>query len=241
MPGLKGDYGNADRNPIRRRFRPSDIILRGRSAQGSSDLFQLNGDGRRLWGDSTLPPTTIPDNGFRTPLTGFQNYPIELAQTDTTQTSQLLTLSLCKADQSMLISNVTVATGGTAAGATPSLIQAGLYTIAGGVATLAASTPHDATLLTATFTPYTKALSTPFAVVRGQDLYFGFLVVTAAAAPKLACRAGAVVNANGGMDGVFGTGFRLGCQIAGQATLPASFALSSSSVAGSNVVWALFT
>lgn len=78
----------------------------------------------------------------------------------------------------------TIESGGTAAGATPTLVRIGLWTMAAnGDLTLVASTPNDTTLLAAASTDYFKALSVPYAFIGGQRYAAGILVVTGATAP----------------------------------------------------------
>lgn len=198
-------------------------------------------DGLYLTAGQGLYGAATPGWPYRRPASGFQNYPVELALTQTTQTNQLLSLNLFTAPQTFTASNVTVATGGTAAGATPTLTRFGIYTIAGTTATLAANVANDTSKLTATFTPYTYPLAAAYQFIAGVDYYFGALVVTGATAPVLAARAGSVVSANSGMDTIFGSGFRIGCQLTGQSDLPGSFSITGTSLSGTNVAWAMFT
>lgn len=110
-----------------------------------------------------------------------------------TMTSGTLRLAYFTSRKSETITQLKAVVGGTAAGATPTLIRYGLYSVdASGNLTLVASTPNDTTLLTITTTPYPKAVSVPYAVQRGQRYAFGVLVVTGATAPSLL--ASAVVN-----------------------------------------------
>jgi hypothetical protein len=82
------------------------------------------------------------------------------------------------------ISQIQVTSGTTAAGATPTKVRFGIYTeAANGDLTLVASTPNDTTLLAATSTLYTKALSVPVTLVRGQRYAFGYHIETAATVP----------------------------------------------------------
>lgn len=68
-----------------------------------------------------------------------------------------LTYFICPS--SATFSNITVFCGGTAAGATPTLLRFGLYSVdASGNLTLIASTPNDTTLLAAPVTSYTKGV-----------------------------------------------------------------------------------
>lgn len=120
--------------------------------------------------------------------------------------------------------NVRVYSGGTAAGATPTLVRFGLYSVAAdGAGTLVASTPNDTTLLAAQATAYTKAWSSPIALDAGQRYAFAHLVVTAAAAPTL------VGNVLGDANMASVTP-RLAGLLAAQSDLPASFTNAALSV-----------
>lgn len=73
----------------------------------------------------------------------------------------------------------------TAAGATPTLIRFGVYSVASnGDLTLVASTPSDTTLLAAGATRYEKALSSSWAKTAGVRYCVALLVVTTETAPK---------------------------------------------------------
>lgn len=74
----------------------------------------------------------------------------------------------------------------TAAGATPTLVRFGLYSVdASGNLALIGSTPNDTTLLAAPNTAYTKALSTPAAITKGSRYAIGLIVTTGATPPLL--------------------------------------------------------
>lgn len=81
---------------------------------------------------------------------------------------------------------------GAAAGATPTLVRIGIYSVAAnGDLTLIASTPNDTTLYATANTVYTKALTASFNTVKGTRYAIGILVVTAAALPTLVGLSGA--------------------------------------------------
>lgn len=135
--------------------------------------------------------------------------------------SQSLRLAYFTASKTETANSVRVLTGSTAAGATPSLVRIGLYTIAAnGDGTLVASTPNDTTLLAVVTTAYTKAFSAGYAKTAGERLAIGVLVVTAAAAPTLV-GASSVIASESAMAP------RLSGLIAAQANLPASFLAAS--------------
>lgn len=120
-----------------------------------------------------------------------------------------------------------------AAGATPTLIRYGLYTVAGnGDLTLVASTPNDTSLLSGANNNYTKSFSASYGLVTGTRYAFGLLVVTAAAAPT-------VLGNNGGGNTTTGhltRAPRLAAALTGQTDLPSS-ATSASLTATANRIY----
>ena len=103
--------------------------------------------------------------------------------------SQQLRLSFFTALKTETVTQVRCATGSTAAGATPTLVRMGVYSVAGadsqGDLTLLTATASDTSLLAAANTAYTAPLTTPLSKVAGQRYAVGLLVVTAAATPTL--------------------------------------------------------
>jgi len=125
------------------------------------------------------------------------------------------------------VNQIRLATGSTAAAATPTVCRVGLYSVAAdGALTLVASTANDTTLFAAVNTAYTRSVTTPYQKVAGQRYALGIIVVTAATAPSFA-----------------GTGFTSGAELAvsprkaaalsGQNDLPASVAAASLALSGS--------
>ena len=100
--------------------------------------------------------------------------------------SGYVTFSFWTADKTEPINNVKVTTGGTAAGATPTLCRMGIYSVnaAGDLTALLAATANDTSLFAAANTVYTRALTTQFNKVAGQRYATALLVVTGAAMPK---------------------------------------------------------
>lgn len=136
-------------------------------------------------------------------------------------TSGTLALSYFTADKTETINNVTLYTGTTAAGATPTLVRVGIYSLDGsGNGTLVASTPNDTTLLAAASTAYTKALSAPFSKVAGTRYAIGLLVVSGATMPSFQ---GPLAVSSAPSQTVFGLPPRLCGRLTGQTDLPASF------------------
>lgn len=98
-----------------------------------------------------------------------------------------LRLTYFTATRSEIVNSVRLIEGATPAGATPTLVRVGIYTVAAnGDITLVASTPNDTALLSgAAGTVVTKALSSPLLKVAGQRYAVGILVVTGATAPTV--------------------------------------------------------
>lgn len=131
--------------------------------------------------------------------------------------SGVMELTFFTARKSETVGTLRVRTGNTAAAATPTLIRLGVYTVAAnGDGTLIASTPNDTTLLAATFSGYSKALSAGFAKVAGQRYAVGKLVVSAAAMPTFVGK-----NSLGVVDPTVAP--RLMGSLAAQADLPGTF------------------
>jgi hypothetical protein len=136
----------------------STVVLRAADPLESSGLVS---------GESALPRQLINSTGI-------------------SMTSGTIRLTYFTARKSETVNNVRVLCGTTAAGATPTLIRVGIYTVANnGDLTLVASTASDTTLLAAANTAYTKALSAPYAKVAGTRYALGLIVVTAAALPTM--------------------------------------------------------
>lgn len=153
---------------------------------------------------------------------GEGTLPRDLVVAGVTMSNQSLRLAYFTAQKTETINNARVATANTAAGATPTLIRIGLYTVAAnGDITLVASTANDTTLLATQNTSYTKALSAPYLKVAGRRYAAGLLVVTGATAPT-------VVGANTAINGTeAGLSPKLGGLVSSQSDLPASVAAAS--------------
>lgn len=123
---------------------------------------------------------------------------------------------------------------GTAAGATPTLIRGGLYTVdLSGNLTLVASSANDTTLLNGTNVAYTKSFSTPYGLTQGLQYAFGFLFISAATAPTILMPA----LANAVTHFAYDTAPRVSGVVSSQSDLPSS--VSAGSVSSLNVImWA---
>lgn len=145
----------------------------------------------------------------------------EVSSSAAPTTNQTLRLTFFTANKSFTATQVRTETGGTAAGATPTLCRIGLYKVeANGDLTLIASTPNDTTLWAAATTVYTKAFSASVDIVFGQRYALGILVVTAATAPTFT--GSNVINAT-----ECGTDPRISATQSGQADLGNSYTNAS--------------
>lgn len=145
-------------------------------------------------GGITHNPVTARELPLSELTNGFGTVPRECVNSTTTMTSQTARYSFFTAPMSATITKVAVYCTG-AAGATPTKIRFGIYTVAAnGDITLVANTAHDAALLVTTIR-YEKALASSYAVTAGTRYAVGLLVVTAAAAPTIAAH----VNGSGAL------------------------------------------
>lgn len=137
--------------------------------------------------------------------------------------SGVLRLTYFTAKKTENITQLRVITGNPAAGATPTLVRFGVYSVAAnGDLTLVASIANDTTLLSTTFSRFTRSLSATWAKTQGQRYAFGGLCVTAAAAPILAGAITSAFNAGEAAEEP-----RLTGTVTGQTDLPASILAAS--------------
>lgn len=163
-------------------------------------------------------------------ITGVETMIRDSMQTSATLgASGAMRLSYLTAVETRSVSTAVTATGSTAAGATPTLVRFGLYSVdvASGDITLVASTANDTSLLAATTTEYAKALSSSYTVVAGQRYAAAILVVSGATIPTIAGNA-----PQAGSSTLLRTP-RMSGLVSGQADLPATVA--SGSIAASGV------
>lgn len=149
-------------------------------------------------------------------------------------TSGILRLSYWTARKTESSTQVRVYTGGTAAGATPTVCRMGVYSLdpATGNGTLAAAIANDTTLFAAGTTAYTRSLTSTFSKVAGTRYAFGLLVVTGATAPTMV---GEVV----GSTAEFAVAPPMSASLPGQSDLPASFTAGSLSTSSSRIYAAI--
>lgn len=121
--------------------------------------------------------------------TGESVYVPNQTATGVASVTQQLTLAGFRAVKTETITRLQFFTAATAAGATPSLVRAGVYVRQpanpANTWNLVASFASDTTLFAAANTTYTKTLTTPFVKVAGNDYAVGLLIVSAAAFPTM--------------------------------------------------------
>lgn len=146
------------------------------------------------------------------------------SQTATGLTSGRCAFNYFRAVRSETVSTAVAVCGGTAAGATPTLVRFGLYTEAtNGDLTLVASTASDTSLFGTINAQVTKALQASYGLIQGQRYAFTWLVVTGAAVPVPLQRG----SSGAGISAELGRGYKLGSQVSGQTDLPSSVAVGS--------------
>lgn len=163
---------------------------------------------------------------------GAQTVPREqIVVNNITLTPSTMFWTFFTAPRSFTATRMKLITGGTAAGATPTLCRAGVYEVAPvGDLALVASIPNDTTLFAATNTEYLRNLSAPYSVVAGKRLAIGMIVVTAAAAPTF----NGVIHpqASGPLNKVVP---QIATFLGGQADLPANTTIGAQNGAGQRI------
>lgn len=149
-------------------------------------------------------------------------------------TSGQIRFTYFTARKSETINNIRFICGSTAAGATPTLTQLGIYSIASnGAGTLVGSTdPLDLTLFNVANAVVSKALIAPMVKNSGQRYALGVLVISGAAMPTMVGHGLSIATEPAiasRMTGAF----------SGQASLPASFADASLVTSGNRPYAAL--
>jgi hypothetical protein len=146
-----------------------------------------------------------------------------LVTTNASLASGVLRLAFFTARKTETVNSLRVFSASTAAGATPSLVRSGIYSVDGSSnITLQAAIVNDTSIFAAANTAYTRALSVPFAKVAGTRYAVGVLVVTAAAAPNTPCSLPAIPTSEASTIAPI-----LSAQVGGQTDLPASVAVGS--------------
>jgi len=159
--------------------------------------------------------------------------PATAGSSQTMATGQLR-LTYFTSTKTETVTQCRVNTHTTAAGATPTLVRFGLYSVAGnGDLTLIASTPNDTTLFAVANTSYTRAFSVPVGVSIGMSYAFGILVVTGAAAPTVRGLA-SITEAT-----EYGQAPRMFGQMTGQTNLPTPIASGSITNSGGGGIYSV--
>ena len=137
------------------------------------------------------PQYSVPFDGFdtQTPTVGETVIPRVNCGNSNTLTSQTLGLTFWTAIKTEFVTQLSLVTSSTAAGATPTYAAMGLYQCSDFSATpnltLLGQCANDTTLFAGTFTEYLRSFTNGgFWKYQGQRYAFGVLVVTAAATPN---------------------------------------------------------
>lgn len=151
-------------------------------------------------------------------------------------TSGTLRLTYFRAAVTETIGKIKLISGGTAAGATPTLARVGVYSeAANGDLTLVAAIASDTTLAASAGASYTRNLTAPWSKVRGQRYAVGVLFVTSAAMPTFP---GIPGQAAGGLIGAeMATTPRWTASLAAQTDLPASIPAGSLASSGIGMIF----
>lgn len=161
--------------------------------------------------------------------TGESTFPRDIATNAAVSmgSSGALRLVYFTAGKTEVITQVRMVSGGTAAGATPTLVRVGVWTsdATGALLSQVAATANDTTLLAGTNTAYTKAFASSFTKTAGQRYAVGLLVVTGAAMPTM--------SGTTGLTTLTGQSPALSFQMSGQADLPSTAAVGSLAASGS--------
>lgn len=202
------------------------VILEGDSRLTNARTPSAHASSHAIGGSDRLRPFAIGAGQDVIPSAGEMSMPLGAVSNAGCATSnQVLRLIFFEAQVTETINNLTVYTGGTAAGATPTLIRMGVWSVNGSddLTALLASTANDTSLLASTNTGYTKALSSSWSKVAGTRYAIGLLVVTGATAPQMT---GQSVSASGLLSGG-GNLPRVTAALTGQSDLPSTASAGS--------------
>ena len=198
------------------------------TANDAVDIIQFfTNDHLTFYGVHLNAPPAVPDRL----ASGFLTIPRWATNTTSLSLggSGSLHLTYFDADKTAVVTTVGARSGGTAAGATPTVARIGLYSVAAnGDLTLIASTANDTALFSAANTNYSKSFSASATVTRGQRLAVGVLVVSGATMPTL------VGNSGNAGSSELAIAPRLCGLVTGQTDLPSSVAAGSVSNSGSS-------
>jgi hypothetical protein len=190
---------------------------------GIAGQVKRYGDVWNIVPSTILPPSVLGDGGEAC-------FDPRLATSAVKLANMRLQLSYFTAALTETCTRIAVNTGSTAAGARPTLVRFGLYSVAAnGDLTLVAATTNDTTLLAAANTRYAKATSAAFVKIQGQRYATAVLVVSAAIMPS--------IFANGPMGGTGLSMLRTGkgrrqARVASQTDLPLKISNASITIDG---------
>lgn len=153
--------------------------------------------------------------------TGEESMDRRVAVGSATMSSGFLRICYFEARKTETITQIRSYTGGTAAGATPTLCRKVIFSVDanGGLTAVLASTTNDTTLWAAANTGYTRSLSSSWSKVAGTRYAAAALCVTAATAPAL------VGSSHGAA--IAGVAPRIAGLVQGQSDIPSSVASGS--------------
>jgi hypothetical protein len=193
---------------------------------GIAGQIKRYGDTWNIQATTIVPQNVLGDGGEAT-------FDPRQATSAVTLANQRMQLTYFTAALTETCTQAVVNTSTTAAGATPTLVRIGVYSVAAnGDLTLIASTPNDTTLLATASTKYAKAFSASFVKTQGQRYAVALLVVSAAAMPS--------IMGNGAMGGTGLSMLRTGvgrrqARVASQTDLPSTVANASCSLDGNSL------
>lgn len=135
--------------------------------------------------------------GDLTPLDYINNYLLDNGNesiwsrespfvSSTVTVNQALRCNGFRCKRTGVVNSVVIFSGGTAAGATPTLVKVGAYhKEADGSYTLVGSSVNTTSLFSVTNNTYVVNFTAPWYKIKGEDYLIGILIVTAAALPTI--------------------------------------------------------
>lgn len=159
----------------------------GNHLDGPAAAFEVSGGGTVTFADAA-PGTALAATaaiGGDAPATGaFTMDPTAVNSIGIALTSGTVYFTYFTAPRTETVTQVIFPTGNTAAGATPTTVEWGLFTVdASGNLTQVAATVNDTTLYSAGYAKDAAALAASYQTVAGQRYALGLLVVSTAAMP----------------------------------------------------------
>lgn len=205
------------------------VAQRSDGAAGTALYIKESGTGNTGWAALATGVGTHPPAGLLVP-----DLDLWISTAAGASGTDQLMLTYFTAARTETIGTLTVVTGTTAAGATPTLCRMGIYSVAAnGDLTLVASTANDTALFAATSTSYAKALSASVGLTAGDRYAVGVLVVSAAAIPTFVGHLGATASAATALTSLV-TPRRLG-RVLSQTSLPSSVSAGSVSATAARI------